>query len=61
VLVSSDETNQRIKCYSCHYRTVGEEMSEIFKSLQELENSRTVTALSSHTDKRKISNEIQMV
>jgi len=61
MLVSSDETNQRIKCDSCHYRTVGEEISEIFRSLKELENSRTATALSPHTEKRKISNEIQMV
>jgi hypothetical protein len=61
VLVSSDETNKRIKYDSCHYRTVGEEMSEIFKSLQELENSRTATALSPHTEKRKISSEMQMV
>jgi hypothetical protein len=52
---------QWIKCGLCHYRDVGEEMSDIFKSLQELDNSRKDTGLSLQTEKNFIKNEMQMV
>jgi hypothetical protein len=49
------------KCDLCHYRNIGEEMSDIFKSLQELDNSRKDTGLSPQTEKITLNNEIQMV